>query len=84
MDVDSLVESMSNLKIPRTPKTITFGRGTGYKGRFGNARRVEYNSNFNLGQISQHKKSKKKRSKEKEADNNETLEVMEDVEFNKK
>jgi len=80
MEVDSLIESMSNLRIPRMPKTITFGRGTGYKGRFGNARHVEgYNSS--LGQTSQHNKPKKQKFKEKESDNQE---VMEDVEFIKK
>ena len=75
MDIDSLVGSMSNLRLPRVPKAITFGRGTSNRGWFGNARRVGgYNSNS--GQISQHKKSK---SKEKVSDQ----EVMEDVEFNK-
>ena len=86
MDVDSLTESMSNLRIPRMPKSITFGRGTGYKGRFGNARHVEgqnYSSNFNSGQTSQHNKLKKQKFKEKESDNNDTQEVMEDVELNK-
>lgn len=73
MDVDSLVGSMSNLKLPRTPKTITFGRGTNNKGWFGNVRRVEgYNSNS-----TQQKKSKK--SREKVPDQ----ELMEGVEFSK-
>jgi len=75
MDIDSLVGSMSNLRLPRMPKTITFGRGSN-KGWFGNARHIEgYNSNS--GQTSQHEKSKK--SKETVTDQ----EVMEDVEFNK-
>jgi hypothetical protein len=77
MEVDSLVESMSNLRLPKMPETITFGRGTSYKGWFGNVRRAEvYNSNS--GQTSQHKKSKNK-SKEKESDNNDVQEAMEDV-----
>ena len=73
MDVDFLVESMSNLKLPRMPKTISFGRGTSHKGWFGNTRRVEgYNSN--PGQELQHKKSKKKH-KEKELDAQEVMDV---------
>jgi hypothetical protein len=73
MDIDSLVGPMSNLKLPRMPKTITFGRGTINKGWFGNAHRI-YNS-----YSAQQKKSK--RSREKVSDQ----EVMKDVdvEFNK-
>ncbi|CAI2174261.1 12411_t:CDS:2 [Funneliformis geosporum] len=48
MDVDSLTKSMSNLRLPRVPKTITFGMRTGYKGRVVNA------------QTSQHKGLKEK------------------------
>ncbi|GBC10006.1 hypothetical protein RclHR1_09270011 [Rhizophagus clarus] len=73
MDIDSLVGPMSNLKLPRTPKTITFGRGTNNKGWFGSARRFE-GYNFNSAQ---QKKSKKPREKVPDQA------AMKDVEFNK-
>ncbi|CAG8446313.1 12535_t:CDS:2 [Funneliformis mosseae] len=72
MDVDSLTKSMSNLRLPRVPKTITFGIRTGYKGRFANSHRVE-GFNYNSSQTSQHKELK-----EKVSDDN-TQEAMENI-----